>query len=285
MMDIITKALKKHDVMWQHLDVTWDWLEIRKLTGIEFTRLRNIHHIEFFRTDAGILVHWKQWMTDDAWSSPVLLVPAENMAMLAQARPALLPHAFPQHELPKMRSFLDRLQMQQQTAGTRLDREADFRWLYNAIDQQEPSLQNKLTLEKVIQDLIRAGSHTAMRASSSSQQLFPADVLAQLFPGSDIPHLPVDSLLRIHGAAQASTVKATGVCGAGSLVIIRGRKKLPFHLGCIAAVLDGGRIGRNCCSGFDGWLFIFLVYWLCFRQSCGSMVAAWHKQGSKPSSR
>jgi hypothetical protein len=238
MMNIIIEAMNKVNIIWEHLDSTWDWMETRTLIGIEFTKLRNIHDIEFFRTDGGIYVHWKQWMTDETWSAPVLLVVAENISRVGQARPAMIPNEFPEGERPKMKAFLDRLQMQQETAGTRAQRQGDFQWLYNVVDQEERSLKKDISLEQIVADLRLAGQSAARRASTGSSDSFPSDILVQLFPGHDAPSLPVDSLLRIQGAAGRTTANdSSGPCLEGSLIITRGRKSLPFHLGAIVAVL------------------------------------------------
>ncbi len=54
----------------------------------DMTRLSRIHVLNFFR-DGGIWVKWKQYMTSDTWSAPVLLIPESdipNVAKWAQSR-------------------------------------------------------------------------------------------------------------------------------------------------------------------------------------------------------
>ena len=44
----------------------------------EMTRLGRIHVLNFFR-DGGIWVKWKQYMTSESWSKPILLIPESDM--------------------------------------------------------------------------------------------------------------------------------------------------------------------------------------------------------------
>ena len=44
----------------------------------EMTRLGRIHVLNFFR-DGGIWVKWKQYMTSESWSKPILLIPESDI--------------------------------------------------------------------------------------------------------------------------------------------------------------------------------------------------------------
>lgn len=96
MMDIISQALKHHNVQWGHLDKTWDFTHIRGLMGVEFHRLRNAHSFAFTRTAAGITARWKQWLTDSTWSRPLTIVSAIQMRDFYRLRPPAEPRVFPE---------------------------------------------------------------------------------------------------------------------------------------------------------------------------------------------
>lgn len=109
MMDIINDALKQHNILWGHLDKQWDFTYIRRLIGVEFHRLRNAHSLCFTRTSRGVVVRWRQWMTDNTWSRPILLVTALQMQDYQRARPPEVELAFTEATSTAMLSFLDKL--------------------------------------------------------------------------------------------------------------------------------------------------------------------------------
>ena len=79
---------------WQHLGVSSDMEHIRGIIGVEFRRLRNIHHIELYRTQEGVWAHWKQYVTTEAWSKPLLLMHDDQVVLLSRLKPPDIPHAF-----------------------------------------------------------------------------------------------------------------------------------------------------------------------------------------------
>lgn len=48
---IIVDAMPAVDMEWLHSGAQWQWEDVRAQAGVEFRKLRNIHHIEFYRTE------------------------------------------------------------------------------------------------------------------------------------------------------------------------------------------------------------------------------------------
>ena len=72
-----------------------------------------------------------------------------------------------------------------------------------------------------------------MRAAgdpSREIRTFPQDIIAQLFPGADIPNLPPESLVRIEGVTHAhGRVMRPDTIYPGSLVLIRAPENAMAH--------------------------------------------------------
>lgn len=275
MMDIISQALKDHNVQWGHLDKTWDFEYIRRMMGVEFHRLRNAHSFAFTRTAAGITVRWKQWLTDSTWSRPLTLVSAIQMRDFYRLRPPAHPRAFPEATASGILAFLDKLDVllaastsrdsivpAASTSGSRdstvpaaksgsscrhMDRQLDMAWLRRVVRQEELSLKDCRSIDDVLGDLIRIGQGMSPNHGNaiSGQKQFPDDVLVHLFPGSDVPSLPVDSLVDVEGVARPQQQKATKLsatlCGPGDRLILRNPNKnhpLPFLM-AVMAETDG----------------------------------------------
>jgi hypothetical protein len=77
-----------------HLAQVWAWKELQQ-QGVmpAISKLRNVHCLNIFR-NRGIWIKWKQYMTDDTWSRPILLVPPEKMQAFGALRPNLVPHPY-----------------------------------------------------------------------------------------------------------------------------------------------------------------------------------------------
>ena len=56
--------------------------------------LERVHTIHIFRQQGCVCVKWKQYMTSDSWSRPIVLIPPHLMQTVAALRPQRVPQAF-----------------------------------------------------------------------------------------------------------------------------------------------------------------------------------------------
>lgn len=101
--------LKSFAINWSHHGSSYDWVYIRKLLALEFHRYRNVHAFRISLDAAGIWVKWKQFVSDDSWSTPLRVIESDKLPVLERSRPPLTPHGFGEKEQSMHMSFLDKL--------------------------------------------------------------------------------------------------------------------------------------------------------------------------------
>ena len=75
---IFDEVLSSFRISSGHLTHVWDFAHGLEGQGLPTPhKLRNTHCMEIFRQD-GIYIKWKQYCTDEVWSTPVLLVPSDR---------------------------------------------------------------------------------------------------------------------------------------------------------------------------------------------------------------
>jgi hypothetical protein len=95
MQDIVSRTLSSYRIAWSHSNNSYNFEStIRQQLGLHVKRLRNLHDVEIFRTDGGIFMRWKQWMTDEAWSLPRKLLDFDQIENVAKMKPAEITHQF-----------------------------------------------------------------------------------------------------------------------------------------------------------------------------------------------
>ena len=246
---------------WQHLGLTSDMEQLRKVVGIEFKRLRNIHHIELFRTREGLFAQWKQFVTSDEWSRPVHLMGHQQMALLAKMRPPDIQHKFENHQVDAQVNFLNQLERVLAAAGKFDQFQGGLEWLREIATNQHDF--RMVSMEEIVADLHRLGSlMPAIHAHDRDLPSFPDDILLSVAPGADIQSQPAQSLVTIEGAVTSDNGGRNPFLTPGDLVIVgpinaSGKGKgLPFHMG---ALMD---IDYETSKGYsDDWdivLFLFL---------------------------
>jgi len=261
MMGIVNDALKNHDVVWEHMDKQWDFSYIRRVVGVEFHRLRNAHSLRFTRTADGIVVQWRQWLTDSVWSRPVLLITCAQMQGVARARPEEVTLRFSEATANGFQSFLDKLDLLLAASGgsTALEasgkrvsmsstahetnRHLDMAWLRRVAKGNELTLKSRRALEAIIEDLTRLGRQPATTQDSriTGNGAFLEDTVVQLFPGSDVPELPLNTLVHVEGCAEQLLPQKLhrDLCGPGTFLLIRHplkQSKLPLLLAMMVDV-------------------------------------------------
>ena len=179
----------------------------------EFHGLRHVHQLKFCRHD-GIHVCWKQWMTDEHWSKPHLLVPAEEMREVAAVRPTVQQMDFPEAEKTKV--WLDKLEVwaaAQEVPGY----QSRIAWLRGVVDHTASDCMGGLSLDHVLAEIRNAGS---CRTADSLQMVeFPPDITTQLCPGGDVPHIPADALLAF--GEPDSLMAHQNIVVPGSMLIVK----------------------------------------------------------------
>ena len=110
MRDVSKQSLKAFSMNWSHHGSCYDFTVLRQIYGIEFHRYRNIHALSLYVDNMGMWVKWKQYVSDESWSTPRLLVDHDRIAMFALAKPPLVEHKFGEAAAAKHLNFLDKLE-------------------------------------------------------------------------------------------------------------------------------------------------------------------------------
>ena len=93
---VISSISSKDHIKTAHVCRTWDFTQMgvdAELPRMHGNDRHRIHVFNIFRHTTGIYIKWKQFMTDDTWSRPVLLVGRRRMQLVASMLPATVePH-------------------------------------------------------------------------------------------------------------------------------------------------------------------------------------------------
>ena len=134
----------------------------------------------------GVSMQWKQWATDEAWSTPVHILSASDAAMLKRWHPAAARMEFPSAGAPIL-DWLGRLEAwcASQPAGSDyLGLHSEFTWLRAAVSHTLPGTYAPgKRVDDILRDL-RALPHCRPEARAPGEQhrKFPQDIVAQLYP-------------------------------------------------------------------------------------------------------
>eukprot|EP00435_Cladocopium_sp_Y103_P018903 s434_g4.t1 len=110
MAEISCASLKAFNMNWSHHGSTYDFSQLRRVYGIEVHRYRNVHCLRLYVDSTGLWAMWKQYVSDESWSRPRLLVEIQKLPILATARPPLVEHQFEETEKAKYFNFLNKLE-------------------------------------------------------------------------------------------------------------------------------------------------------------------------------
>lgn len=229
---IVNERLTAYQVEWQHLGLSFDWKHIRTLIGVEAKRLRNIHDFEVFRVANGIHARWRQYMTDEQWSRPVLLVNQEQLDAISRMRPPDVPHSFSVQQKNEISNWLDKLDLVLASNEQDVLRKDQMTWLRNTVLKGSDPGPG---LPKMVFDLQRVGSglNDALVSCDASDLSFPSDLLYQVAPGHDVENMPVQTLISLEGVPDCD-VAQKAYCGVGDFIAVKSTSrtgKLPFAVG------------------------------------------------------
>ena len=171
-------------------------------------------------------MQWKQWATDEAWSTPVHILSASDAAMLKRWHPAAANMEFPSAGAPII-AWLGHLEAwcSSQPAGSDyLGLHNEFTWLRAAVSHTLPGTYAPgKRVDDILRDL-RALPHRRPEARAPGEQIreFPQDIVAQLYPSADVPIVAHDALVRIEGLTHNSAqyAKRSNDLVVGSLIVV-----------------------------------------------------------------
>ena len=183
-------------------------------------------------------------MSDQYWSKPVKLVPRENMEAIGQLRPTFLPNRFEDALQAKQIAFIVKLE-HTLMASQLHKREGleSFRFAVQGGLPHGPSLEQILA---DLEELTDVGRHPL------DFGIIPDDVYYSVAMGSDIGHMPVQTLVDFEGLPQPPP-KSTIMC-EGDYISVQGKKKsqLPIVLGVVV----------QCACNVETWYCISRKVWL-----------------------
>ena len=219
LMQTVMAGMPGWDISHSHLTRVWAWKQLDKLQITPFVGFRLVHCMNIFRKPTGIWVKWKQYLTCETWSKPVLIVPADRMRLIAEWRPAPVVQKLETKALAALLLWLDKFEVALSDGSRELnERRADLHRLRSIVRRENPAYTTGPSVDKIIADLSCLRGVGQRRVAESPM---PEDQLVTFFSGADIPLLPVDSLIKLPKApAIPGQEPALDVIGPGSMLIV-----------------------------------------------------------------
>ena len=253
----VRETLRSVDLRSSHLCQVWQWKALCEgdMPGNKYRmhKLSAAHAFRFSR-DNGVSMQWKQWSTDEAWSKPVQILSASKAAALKQWRPAEEKMEFPSAGRDIL-DWLGRLETwcAAHPAGSDyLGLHREFAWLRAAVSHDLPGTYAPGSrVDDILRDL-RALPHSRPEAKAPGAACyeFPHDIVAQLYPGADVPTLPHDALVRIEGVTHDSVgaVARSKVIVPGSHIVVAAPDGTTAH-GQALPIMVGQVVDTSCKRG------------------------------------
>ena len=111
MQNHIVTTLRSYSVGWDHLVAQLDFDALRTLIGIDVHNLRNVHDLELFRTEGGVFCRFKQYMSDEMWSRPRLVLTRDQVPVVARAPLTPIEHKFSDSAKTKFQDFITKFEL------------------------------------------------------------------------------------------------------------------------------------------------------------------------------
>jgi hypothetical protein len=224
MLRIVAQYLRTCEFLPDHLDQVWDWHGQKKRRWFrKVTGLARVHAYRIYRSN-GIYMEWKQWMTDEQWSKPVLLVPADKIATVAAWHPDTCPMAFKKPD--RMHEWLNKLQLwcASQQGEKFANVGPSFEWLHQVVDHKAPGYAPCSSVEKILSD-VRALPRRIGKQPTSGAAYNIDRQICLMYPGADVPRVPAADLVHIeqvtHKADGQPIREQSNRITHGSLVVTR----------------------------------------------------------------
>ena len=254
--ELLGNGLPAFNFTWSHLHTVWNWKALASFDIPPLKGLARVHAVNFYRNN-GIWVKWKQYMTSEQWSRPVLLIPPHEMASLAAWRPDVVPHAFGVEAARSKLAWLDKFEsMIADTPGALDKHRPALRHLRDVIAGTLPEFTSGVSINELIDDLKMASTGQSVAQGVQAKHDFPADVLAQYFPSADHPPMPADTLINI---PRRWDPPAVSILMAGAMVVTKAPPRmtisyannpmdLPFLVGMVVECANA------CVVALEFWL-------------------------------
>jgi len=170
-------------------------------------------------------------VSDTYWSKAVLLLPRENIEAVGKLHPTFLPNRFEDALQAKQMGFLEKLE--HTLAASQIDKREGLEWFRFAV---QGGLPHGPPLEQILADL----EDLSYRTPDAGHQILdagviPADVYYSVAMGSDIGHMPVQTLVDFDGLPHCQTATKSATICEGNYIIVQGKKRsqLPIVLGVV----------------------------------------------------
>ncbi len=162
------------------------------------------------------------------WSQPVQLVPEDSVHMLAAWRPALNTMTFGQRGAHIL-NWVDKFEQwcTGQVSGQYGNCQDACQWLRQVVNHTAPGMEPGAQVDDYVRELRALAACRAAAACGPSIQELPADQISMLYPGSDIPPVPLDSLVQVCSVthnARGAPLRSNAI-GPGSTLLVR----VPSH--------------------------------------------------------
>lgn len=209
MWGIVTKELKSFNIKPAHLYCSWNWKQMKDDFDLpDIGGLRHAHVLNVYRSQ-GIQLRWKQFMTDEGWSRSVMLVPPHKVNVLGRWRPGRHDMLF--QDTTARYAWLDKFEAYlADVHGTSFGYKSSLAWLRDVVSGGADVCRGP-GVDEMVSDLLNIA---ARRVPQRMCGQLPHDIVTSFFPGSDTPHVPVDTLVKVTGAWQPETLPS--VLGVGS---------------------------------------------------------------------
>ena len=198
MWEIITNALNAFDIQVCHTKQTWAFKELSDKNNAahlpSIAKLHFVHAVNIFRMPQGIFMKWKQYVTDEIWSTPVCIVQARQMRYIA-ARPVQKRFSMRDEMLAWLGKYTNYLADMQ---GSYNLHKQGIQWLEKVIKHEHQEFNDNTPLEHIINELVHIGESQGRQPHAVPCEI-PDDQIVALFPGADLPNVPVETLVQVEG--------------------------------------------------------------------------------------
>ena len=201
MWEIITNALNAFDIQVCHTKQTWAFKELSDKSNAvhlpSISKLHFVHAMNIFRMPQGIFMKWKQYVTDEIWSTPVCIVQARQMRHIAALCPSPVQKKFAMRD--EMLAWLGRYtNYLSDMHGTYDLHKQGIKWLENVIKHEHQEFNDYTPLDHIINELVHIGQSQGRPPQAVPCEI-PDDQIVALFPGGDLPNVPVENLVQVDG--------------------------------------------------------------------------------------
>ena len=180
-----------------HLNKIWKWKDGMPLFGWEQMKyMHRVHVINIYRAADGIYVKWKQYLTSEQWSKPVLILPRHLFAAVRGWCPVLLEQAFGGSDATSKNLWLDKLEVALADSVLHDKYKRDIDDLRRVIRMESPEANNSgPNITQMIADIHTVAAGRGPTVIMHCQHELPRDNEVLLFPGGDHLEMPADALV------------------------------------------------------------------------------------------